>query len=385
MRATVSSRLEYGLHLGVSSSQKARDNLQQVENEALRIVTGAAKATSSYALRHWLGVPSIRSRQMIQAGKELVRAVTTKSHPLREELMERKDQEIKQRLKTVRSWVIDSREMIELVAPLESIKPRPWIKTNCKMPELKWIGGRNWRERAVEMNVAEVECMLEELNPTLIVATDGSIREGITAWGGAVWRNRMVTFEWSAARHGQSSSFRAESEALEDALVWLTRNALPADHTVILTDSYSMVSKMEGGNILEWWAPLISRIPGRMTVAYIPRHAGIPFNEKADQLAGEATPIGDLVISPEDVIATVKKKVLEVEERNMPDHFSVTRLKESGTRRGDGAEVKLRGKDKRINTQTRMGVLSRSTLRELIADGGTCAETTSRCHDPRDD
>ena len=69
----------------------------------------------------------------------------------------------------------------------------------------------------------------------------------------------------------------------------------------------------------------------------------------------------------------------------MPDHFSITRLKESGARRGDGAEVKLRRKSKRMNTQTRMGVLSRSTLRELIVDGGTCAETTSRCHDPWDD
>lgn len=57
-----------------------------------------------------------------------------------------------------------------------------------------------------------------------IIATDGSIRDNITAWGGAVWRNNRKVFHRCAGKQGRTSSFRAESEAYEDALVWMEKS-----------------------------------------------------------------------------------------------------------------------------------------------------------------
>ena len=124
-----------------------------------------------------------------------MRAATTRSHQLYEELRSRRDERIHQRLVTVRSWVVDSRELVELFSPLETILAIPWLIAESKMPELRRTGSREWRERAEAINIAEVEEMLEEIEPNIIVATDGSIREGVTAWGGTVWKDRVIVYE----------------------------------------------------------------------------------------------------------------------------------------------------------------------------------------------
>ena len=115
-----------------------------------------------------------------------MRAATTRSHPLYEELRNRRDERINQRLVTVRSWVVDSRELVELFSPLETILAIPWLVAEIRMPELRRTGSREWRERAEAINIAEVEEMLEEVKPNIIIATDGSIREGVTAWGNSL-------------------------------------------------------------------------------------------------------------------------------------------------------------------------------------------------------
>ena len=47
-----------------------------------------------------------------------------------------------------------------------------------------------------------------------MLATDGSLRDNITAGAGAVLKDGKVCYEWSAAKEGRSSSFCAESEAI---------------------------------------------------------------------------------------------------------------------------------------------------------------------------
>ena len=135
MMATVSSRLGYGLHLGLCASQKAKDTLQRVESEALRMVTGAAIPTLAYALRYWMWIKSVEVSQRLQGGRELMQAATTRSHPLYEELRSRKNERVHQGLVTVRSWVVDSRELVELFAPSGTS-----LGSRCQ----------NWKEREAE-------------------------------------------------------------------------------------------------------------------------------------------------------------------------------------------------------------------------------------------
>ena len=52
------SRLEYGSHLSLCASQQSMRKLQQVQNQAMRVVTGAAMPTP-----YWLGLNSVKTRQ----------------------------------------------------------------------------------------------------------------------------------------------------------------------------------------------------------------------------------------------------------------------------------------------------------------------------------
>ena len=116
------------------SSQTSMSKLQGVQNAAMRIVTGAAKPTSCSALRFWLGLNSITERQKILAAQAFLGALTTASHPLHDELKERKDELVNQRLKTVRSWVKDAREIVETVCTPENIKQIEWIDSTKEIP-----------------------------------------------------------------------------------------------------------------------------------------------------------------------------------------------------------------------------------------------------------
>ena len=57
------------------------------------------------------------------------------------------------------------------------------------------------------------------------------------------------------------------------------------------------------------WVPLLENIKAKLHVTYIPGHAGIYYNEVADQLAGIAQPIGEMNLYPEDVMNRLKEEM----------------------------------------------------------------------------
>ena len=370
MTATVCSRVDYGIHLVPGMAKTALRSLQSVLNEAMRIVSGAAKPTSCDALRFWLGVLQVEERQRLAAAAAFLKAITTHSHPLGQHLREGKDQEINQRLKTIRSWVIDARDMVESVCPVENINHNPWSAHDNITWELVRIGNRSWRERSEVINKTEILEWLDEKRPNIVIATDGSIHDDVTAWGGAVWKEGRECFSWCTARHGRSSSFRSEAEAFEDALVWISQNTSPHDKVAILTDSLSLVSKVESGMIRKSWLKHMNRIRAFIILAYIPGHCGIPFNERADQLAGDAQPVGNLQREPSDIMAVLKSQTTQMEITRQSQYWSTQRLKDRNRKYGEGAKLKVRGRQRYLHNQLELGVLTKASLRKVIEGGG---------------
>lgn len=369
MRATVSSRMEYGLHLCLCASQQSLTKLQRVQNQAMRVVTGAAKPTASETLQYWLGINNIRTRQKFLAAEAFLRAINTKSHPLYHHLREKEDLEVQQRLQTVQSWVIGAREIIEETCPVDSIQYAGWMPAYGITINTEVIGNREWRERADCVNQALVMEWIEEQDATIIIATDGSLRDDVTGWGGAVWRAGKRVFEWSTARAGRSSSFRAECEAYEDGLTWLAREATVEDRAIILTDSLSLVSKLAKNRVKDSWYDLFKQIKCHLVTTYIPGHCGISYNSKADKLAGSAEPFGDLIMTARDVLDKTLEKLTEKERAVQECKWSTERLLERERNRGDGAKLTVRGKDRAVYNQMEFGVVTRKTL-QLIVEGG---------------
>ena len=107
-----------------------------------------------------------------------------------------------------------------------------------------------------------------------------------------------------------------------------------------------------------------------MIMAYIPGHCGIPFNERADQLAGDAEPIGELSREPADVMSNLKAQTIEMEIRRQSGYWSTTRLRERNRKYGDGAKLKVRGRNRYLCNQMELGVLAKANLKKVIEGGG---------------
>jgi hypothetical protein len=118
-----------------------------------------------------------------------------------------------------------------------------------------------------------------------------------------------------------------------------------------------------------WWDS-INDVKAYITFAYVSGHSGITYNEKADQLAGEATVFGDLVHEPDDVVKEMEARLNEQENAVQQESWSVQRLIERVRSRGDGRKYVETGWKRRLVNQVELGVLSRSTLRRLIEGGG---------------
>jgi hypothetical protein len=172
-----------------------------VQNEAMRIVTGAAKPTSCDSLRFWLGIQRIPHQQHLLMAKEFLRALSCNTHPLKQELEESEDTKIDQRFKTVRSWAVSAREAIEEICPVENIRIVNWIHARLDNLSTHRMGARSWRDRSSELNQSLIREWLEEHDMNVVIATDGSITDDVTAWGGAVWRDHKLIFQWSTARN----------------------------------------------------------------------------------------------------------------------------------------------------------------------------------------
>ena len=130
--------------------------------------------------------------------------------------------------------------------------------------------------------------------------------------------------------------------------MWLSQVTTTEDRTYLLTDSLSLISKMQAGRIKENWASLLRSIKGHFVSVYVPGHCGISFNSKADKLAGEAEPIDYLIRSPSDVTSEIGRKLDEEELARQQQHWSTQRLMERGWQYGDGARCQLRGEMRRI-------------------------------------
>ena len=114
-----------------------------------------------------------------------------------------------------------------------------------------------------------------------------------------------------------------------DALTWMVGNTTEDDHVVILTDSLSLVSKLQRGLIKKDWFLLLRHIPARMEVIYVPGHAGIRYNEKADWLAGKALPFGNLEPTAADIADAISRGG---ERRKHLDDGKITRKGDSPRR-----------------------------------------------------
>ena len=338
----------------------------------MRIILGTTKDTPTEAMRHVLDLPPVETRQKIAQGKAYLIAVENPQNPLYKAIKDSKGD----RLQRGMSWMGQAEESIKLVCELSELKnEKEWIECPQEIQHLCHVFlpdslGRHCREWTAGSTDAEVNILLEEITKTgdLRVYTDGSVSQNQSGWGYTIKQGPRTIHEDSAAYQHRTASMTMEMEAVTHALWWLsTRNDSRRTHAVILTDSMSLLQKVQKGTIHSEWAHALRKISlGKITWMYCPGHAGVKGNERADRLAGSATMTTGLTLGRSEVLRQLRN-ILRA--KSPPQHHSIDRLTERGIERGSGRWSTLGGRDKAIFNQTHIGTVSRVTLGKLLRDG----------------
>jgi len=222
--------------------------------------------------------------------------------------------------------------------------------------------GRECRERAAIAVNADIEALICENTRTgdAVIYTDGSVIRGTrSGWAYSARVDGKIVSEDNQAYANTTSSMRMEEDAATAALRWLSSQ----QHTgaAIVTDSQSMLQKIQQGLLKPEWRQLLSRSHLQtLTWIFSPGHAGVRGNERADELAAKGDIRGPLEMGEAEVFTALTERCGE----EVGD--TVERLREFGVDRGDAVKSTTRGEERKILNQQLTGTLSRRILREIL-------------------
>ncbi len=303
-------------------------------------------------------------------------------HPLYEDLFMEKGT----RLKRGKSWMARAEDTISLVCPLSEVEhEEEWIgipKDMQKYFNVVITLDRSCREQNPLMVDQKVKALIDEHSRPgdIIIYTDGSVVRGErSAWAFTSQRNGRTLHEDSGAFPTTTSSMTMEVMAASRALEWVKELNVDVRHICIVTDSMSMLRKIEAGSTRKQWISSISESSlQKITWIFTPGHAGVKGNERADHLAGIAEMEEGKSMDRADIITAIKEKFKKDEDCQSE---TMCRLQELGIKRGIATKEHLSGKSRRFVNQHRTGTVSRGTLVGLLQRRAEHVWVCPECND----
>lgn len=169
-----------------------------------------------------------------------------------------------------------------------------------------------------------------------------------------------------------------EVMAVTKAMSWLeTQNAT---HACFLSDSMSMLRKIQTGWIREQWLQSVIRSGlQRVTFIFVPGHAGVSGNERADRLASCAPIASGRAMDRADILNAIREKGRTEDSQNDEDSTSVSRLLELGVKCGAARLERHTGHMRQLINQHRTGTVSRHVLANILKGMSERLWTCSTC------
>ena len=91
-------------------------------------------------------------------------------------------------------------------------------------------------------------------------------------------------------------------------------------------------------------------------------------NDRADRLAGKATPPDGLLLGRSGVLRSFRHYL----RAQIQGNHTIDRLEERGVERGSARRSSLTGRERVIVNQTNIGTVSKATLGKLLRDDADC-------------
>ena len=292
--------LEYGMAATCTASKSQKENRNKIQNQAMRIMTGAMCSTPISCLETITGLQSLEERCDIKVLTQDEKFKRLQNHPM---------SNITRRPKTRllrTSFFKESKNLREEDPTLADQTPEPLLQASSLPPwkdhtikirtEIPGIESKNIQPEHVRKTVA-LDYLQNTYNQEIWteVYTDGSATEATRDGGAGVY----IKYNEGEARHSYaagkySSNYRAEAVAMTKAADELSSNANEIKpNVVILTDALSVLDGLKNGKekCLDPLHKALAKLSSKanVTLQWIPAHCGIPGNEIADALAKEGS------------------------------------------------------------------------------------------------
>jgi len=278
------------------------NRLQVVQNKAMRKMTGIYKTAPVESLLKECRMVSISTeidRQCLTSYEKALRL--PEDHPRREVA----EQSVTHR--TARSsWRAHAAKLGTLLPAtaltrkeLPLFKREPWKERKSLTINANLVGVKSKSDPPEVIRDAAMH-MITNSGADIVIYTDGSADAGMLKGGAAAVITEgcpespevREVIKVRGAQH--TSSYEEEVEAMRRAVDWVNMNATEGVSILIVTDSQSLCIALcsQNDELDEIWN-LLDECDQRMTIQWVPGHAGIEGNELADQHAKEATKLPD--------------------------------------------------------------------------------------------
>ena len=313
--STVRPHLEYGSTAWSTATKTSLHSVDKVQNQALRIMTGAMKSTPIAAMEEATGIQSLEKRRQVKILTQAEKFKCQQGHPMKTKMTGYTRKRIKRESFVSRAKKLQRDYIGDL--PIQTTPPdlnnsKPWEESGLEditiCTEIPHLSGNEPLADTVKSNIARSHC--EELYPQeawVHAYTDGSATKAVKDGGAGVFIRHPngETLTRSTPTGTHCSNYKAEVQALTLAAEMV--KVSECQQVVFLTDALSVLEALTKGKE----KGLKDRLheltkTHRVALQWIPAHCGIPGNETADQLAKE----GAKGTQTEEVMSYHEKKTI---------------------------------------------------------------------------
>ena len=289
------SKLEYGSQVYSSAKPSTLKKLDPVNNEALRICTGAFRSSPAVSLQVEAGSPPLDLQREEQLLKYLLKLETHPEYSSKLNILD-EDHDLKydgndQHMVPVGTKARKLKQRLEFDPdPVQGLvaETPPWQLNKIKICR---EGTTNTKKNTSALHIKQnFLSHLANHSDTMHIYTDGSKSQNGVGFGVVYGHNHANRAMGTLP--GEASIFTAELHAIVKALS-IIENSIYLNWT-IFSDSQSSIQAISQQNPKH---PLVQRIQAiisklhiqrkKISLCKVPSHVGIPGNEAADRAANE--------------------------------------------------------------------------------------------------
>ena len=294
--------LEYGVTAWNTAAKSTTDKVNRVQNQALRVITGAMRSTPIQELETITGLESLEARRETKVLVQAAKYKRLPGHPMKNRFSQATKQRLKRESLIHQTRNLERKQMNTLdqeptEIPLYLDNPA-WMVTNrpqihCSVPGVGIKDSQINAER--KFYTMEHICHNYPQENWTQVYTDGSAEQAVKKGGAGIYirypggREEKI----SLATGIHSTNFKAEAVAIQTGATHIEKSPYTSNNVVFLSDALSVLQALQTAKDMELnnlFTALYSLCRSHTVIMqWIPSHCNIYGNEVADCLAKEGS------------------------------------------------------------------------------------------------